>query len=44
MIKFEDIKNNPDIREYIEAADRSLLALGFTEHGFSHTTRASLRP
>ena len=41
MIKFEDIKNNPDIREYIEAADRSLLALGFTEHSYAHVGRVA---
>lgn len=39
MIKFEDIKNNQDIRDYITEADKSLIALGFTEHSFAHVTR-----
>ena len=36
MIRFEDIKNNPEIRVYIKKADESLKALGFTEHSFAH--------
>ncbi len=41
MIGFEDIKNNPEIRNYIEAADESLSALGYTEHSFAHVTRVA---
>jgi len=41
MITFEDIKNNHAIRTYIEEADRSLIALGFTEHSFAHVTRVA---
>ena len=36
MISFEDIKKNKDISVYIKKADKSLLALGFTEHSFAH--------
>ena len=36
MITFEDIKRNPRIRTYIQKADESLIALGFTEHSFAH--------
>ena len=36
MISFHDIKTNPDIRTYIRAADKSLEALGYTEHSFAH--------
>lgn len=36
MVTFEQIKNNPDVKVYISAADRSLGALGFTEHSFAH--------
>ena len=36
MIKFEDIKNSKEIKTYIEKADQSLAALGYTEHSFSH--------
>ena len=41
MVTFNDIKNNKDIRTYIEEADKSLIALGFTEHSFAHVTRVS---
>lgn len=32
----EQIKNNAEIRSYIQKADESLLARGFTEHSFAH--------
>ncbi len=35
---YNEIKKNEDIRNYISAADESLLALGFTEHSFAHVT------
>lgn len=38
MITFEDIKNNEEVRTYITQADKSLVALGFTEHSFAHVT------
>ena len=38
MLTFEDVKNNPTIRTYIQRADESLIALGFTEHSFAHVT------
>ena len=38
MITFEDIKNNEAVRTYIAQADKSLVALGFTEHSFAHVT------
>ena len=41
MITFEDIKNNADIRTYIQCADESLAALGSTEHSFAHVTRVA---
>ena len=41
MITFEDIKNNADIRTYIQCADESLAALGFTEHSFAHVGRCA---
>ena len=40
-VSFERIKNDAAIREYIKAADRSLLALGYTEHSFAHVTRVA---
>lgn len=41
MISYEDIKKNEDIRTYIMHADKSLAALGFTEHSFAHVTRVA---
>ena len=41
MINFEDIRNNEEIRTYIQEADNSLIALGFTEHSFAHVGRVS---
>ena len=38
MLTFEDVKNNETIRTYIQRADESLIALGFTEHSFAHVT------
>ena len=38
MRTFEDVKNNETIRTYIQRADESLIALGFTEHSFAHVT------
>ncbi len=36
MITFEQVKKNEAISEYIRSADRSLIALGYTEHSFAH--------
>ena len=41
MVTFEDIKNNSNIKTYITLADKSLLALGFTEHSFAHVGKVS---
>ena len=38
MLTYEQVKNNPDVRTYIQRADESLIALGFTEHSFAHVT------
>ena len=38
---FEEIAKNPTIRAYIQRADESLVALGFTEHSFSHVTHVA---
>ena len=35
---FEQIKNDEAINTYIRKADESLIALGYTEHSFSHVT------
>ena len=41
MITFEELKHNEEIRTYIKVADRSLAALGFTEHSFAHVTKVA---
>ena len=41
MITFEDVKDSPTIRTYIEKADESLIALGYTEHSYAHVTKVS---
>lgn len=41
MLTFEELKQDPEIRTYIEKADASLVALGYTEHSFAHVTRVS---
>lgn len=38
---FEDIRKNEDIRTYIQKADMSLCALGYTEHSFAHVMKVS---
>ena len=40
-ITFEDVKNCEEIRTYIQQADMSLKAIGFTEHSFAHTTKCA---
>ena len=41
MLTFQDVKNNVTIRTYIQRADESLIALGFTEHSFAHVTHVA---
>ena len=38
---FQEIAKNQTIRAYIQRADESLVALGFTEHSFSHVTHVA---
>ena len=42
MITFEDIKKDQTVKTYIQKADESLIALGFTEHSFAHVTKVAL--
>ena len=41
MLSFQDVKNNVTIRTYIQRADESLIALGYTEHSFAHVTHVA---
>ena len=38
MLTYERVKHDPAVRTYIQRADESLIALGFTEHSFAHVT------
>lgn len=40
-ITFENVKNNPVVSAYIQKADESLIAMGYTEHSFAHVTRVA---
>ena len=41
MYSYEELKQDESIRTYIEAADATLLALGYTEHSFPHVCRVA---
>lgn len=41
ILSYKDVKNDPAIRAYIQRADESLLALGYTEHSFAHVARVA---
>ena len=41
MITFEEIKQNKTINTYITEADKSLLAMGYTEHSFAHVCKVA---
>lgn len=41
MVTFEEVRNNEGINTYIRQADKSLAALGYTEHSFAHVMRVA---
>ena len=41
VVTFNEVKHNQTIRCYIDEADRSLKALGFTEHSYAHVTKTA---
>lgn len=41
MLTFEELKKNEAVNAYIVGADKSLAALGFTEHSFAHVGRVA---
>lgn len=41
MITFQEIKNDATIKTYIQKADESLAALGYTEHSFAHVSKVA---
>lgn len=42
MITYEQIKKNKAVNVYIDAANRALDALGYTEHGPAHVTKVAV--
>lgn len=40
-ITFEDVRNNEAVKTYIQKADESLIALGYTEHSFPHVMKVA---
>lgn len=41
MVTYTDVKRDAAVRTYIQKADLSLSALGYTEHSFAHVTRVA---
>lgn len=41
LVTYEDVKKNPAVQTYIKMADRSLEAIGYTEHSFAHVENVS---
>ena len=41
MVTYNDVKNNKSIETYIKHADKSLEALGYTEHSLAHVGKVS---
>lgn len=42
MVSYEEVKKNPAINTYIQKADESLRALGYTEHSFAHVINVAV--
>ena len=40
-VTYEMVRHSAEINTYIQQADASLIALGFTEHSFAHVTRCA---
>ena len=40
-ITYEDVAGNETIKTYIQKADETLIALGYTEHSFAHVTKVA---
>ncbi|MDR2932863.1 MAG: HD domain-containing protein [Oscillospiraceae bacterium] len=41
MVTYETVLKNKDVKTYIEKADETLIALGYTEHSYAHVGKAS---
>lgn len=42
MVSYEEVKKNTAINTYIQKADESLRALGYTEHSFAHVVNVAV--
>lgn len=40
-ITYEAVKNDEAVKTYIQKADETLIALGYTEHSFAHVTKVA---
>lgn len=40
-VTYQDLRKNDTIKTYIQKADESLIALGYTEHSFAHVTKVA---
>lgn len=40
-VTYQDLRENEAIKTYIQKADESLIALGYTEHSFAHVTKVA---
>ncbi len=40
-VTYQDLRENDTIKTYIQKADESLIALGYTEHSFAHVTKVA---
>ena len=41
MVTLDQVRHDEGVRNYIEKADESLIALGFTEHSFPHVAKTA---
>ena len=41
MITFEMVKNDPEVKTYIEKADQIMIAIGYTEHSYAHVGKVA---
>ena len=41
MITYDRLKNNKTVNTYIESADATMAAMGYTDHGYAHVMKAA---
>lgn len=41
MITYQDLRKDPKINTYIESADATMAAMGYTDHGRAHVTKSA---